>query len=266
MKITFLLISLFFAVQQTFAQNSFGPRITAMGNNGAAVHDIWSIEANPSGISKTLSPTVALNYTKSLFDTELSRQAIVFILPIKQNFLGLSINRYGIVEYNEIKATATLAKRFGEKLSIAINGNYHQLKIANYGATSTFSVDAGAMYSLNDEVTIGLYIKNPSLQKYSKSISAIIPTIVSTGISYRASNKLLLAGTFKKDLDQKLDLSVGIDYLIIELLSLRGGITAKPFKQYVGFGVNHKKLNLDFAFESDPNLGYTPQIAVGYAF
>lgn len=59
---------------------------------------------------------------------------------------------------------------------------------------------------------------------------------------------------------------MGIDYRIIDLLSLRGGLSAKPFKQYAGFGLNYKKLLLDMATTYDANLGYAPQIAVGYAF
>lgn len=251
----------------TIAQNNVGPRLTAMGFNGAAVSDVWSLQANGAGITAIKSPSAAINYVQYLIDTELSGQAVAFVLPMKNNFLGASFQRYGIAEYNEIKGTVALAKKFGNQLSIALSANYHQLKISNYGATTAFSIDAGIMYNLSEALTFGLYVNNPSLQKYgSTNVSASIPTVITIGAAYKLSNKLLAATTLKKDFDQKLDLALGIDYKLLDLISLRGGITAKPFKQYFGTGVNYKQLVFDLAFESDPNLGYTPQIALCYAF
>ena len=266
-KLITLSIMLNFSITLCVAQHNYGPRLTALGNNSAAVTDIWSTEANPAGITGITSPTAAINYTKFLFDTDLSKQAVSFVLPIKKNYVGLSFHRYGITEYNEIKGGIALAKKFGDGLSIAVKGNYHQIKISNYGATTGFSVDVGTMYTYNEQLTFGLYINNPSLQKYSsKEISNTIPTVISIGAAYKASDKLLIASTISKDLKTAVDVGLGIDYKLIELISLRGGLTAKPFKQYAGFGLNYKKFMFDFAVENDPYLDYTPQIALAYAF
>ncbi len=249
------------------AQTSFGPRLTAMGNNGAAVKDIWSTEANAAGITGINLPTIALNYTKYLLDNELSKQAIAFVLPLKNNFLGVSFQRYGITQYNEIKGGLAIAKKFGDNLSLSLKGNYHQISIANYGATTAFSVDVGAMYKLNEQLTFGFYINNPAVQKYgSNQVQKIIPTVFHLGSAYYATDKLLLASTLSKDLHASIDFSLGIDYKIIDLISLRAGLSAKPFKHYAGFGINYRKLMVDFAVENDPNLNYTPQIALAYAF
>ena len=266
-KLITLCMMLLYSICFCVAQNNYGPRLTALGNNGAAVADIWSTDANPSGITAFTSPMAAINYTKFLFDTDLSKQAISFILPIKNNFAGLNFQRYGISEYNEIKAGITLAKQFGETLSIAVKANYHQIKISNYGATTGFSVDVGAMYKYNDLLTFGLYVNNPSLKKYSsKAISNSIPSVIHLGAAYKASDKLIIASTISKDFKTAVDVGLGIDYKLIELISLRGGLTAKPFKQYAGFGLNYKKLMLDVAVENDPYLDFKPQIALAYAF
>jgi hypothetical protein len=250
-----------------FAQNNLGPRLSAMGMNGAAVKDLWSLEGNPSGITAIKSSTLAINYSKFLFDNELSKQAVAFAFPFKNNYIGASFQRYGITEYNEIKGGLALAKRFGEKLSIALKGNYHQIKISNYGATTGFSIDVGAIYDHNESLTFGVSLSNPSKQKFNtRSFEASIPTIIQVGAAYKASTKLLIATSISKDLDKAVDVGLGLEYKVIELISLRAGITAKPFKQYAGFGLNYKKLAIDFAVESDPYLGYTPQIALAYAF
>ncbi|WP_316808736.1 hypothetical protein [Pedobacter agri] len=250
-----------------FAQNTLGPRLTAMGKNGAAVTDVWAVQANPAGITSLSGPIISLNYIKHLFSNEVSTQALAFVLPIKNNFIGASFQRYGFAEYNESKIGFVYAKKFGEKLSIALNGNYHQLKIANYGTSTGFSVNVGALYHFDKEFTFGAFVSNPSKQNFSSTEVFIeIPTSFNVGASYLVSDKVLIATSISKVLNQSIDVSLGIDYKIIDLLSLRGGLSAKPFKQYAGFGLKYKKFLLDMATSYDANLGYAPQIAVSYAF
>ncbi|RZL29615.1 MAG: hypothetical protein EOO96_19725 [Pedobacter sp.] len=250
-----------------FGQNSLGPRLTAMGNSGTAVTDVWALQANPSGITSLEQPTIALNYIKHLFSDEISTQALVAVLPLKNNFVGLSFQRYGFTEYNESKIGFAYAKKFGNKLSIGLNANYHQLKIANYGASTGFSIDFGALYHFNNVFTFGAFLSNPSKQKFSSTEILIeIPTSINVGASYLASDKVLIATSVSKKLNEAIDVRLGIDYKIISLLSLRGGLSAKPFKQYAGFGLNYKKFLFDMATTYDANLGYAPQIAIGYAF
>jgi len=263
--IPFLMLTI--SINFCFAQNNFGPKLTAMGSNTAAIKDIWSLNGNPSGVTHIQSPTLAINYTKYLIDSELSNQSVAFVLPFKNNYLGASFSRYGIAEYNEIKAGLALVKRFGDKLSIALKGNYHQLKINNYGSTTGFSLDVGTMYELNEQVTLGFSLNNPSIQKYSsKEVETTIPSSIQLGGAYKASDKILIATTICKDLNSSINVGFGIDYKLLELVSLRAGVTAKPFKHYAGFGLNYKKIVLDMAVESDIHLGYTPQIALAYAF
>jgi len=250
-----------------FAQNNLGPRLTAMGNNGAAVTDVWSLQANPSGISRLKKTTVSLNYTKHFFSNEISTQGLVAVIPFKNNFIGTTFQRYGFSEYNESKVGFAYAKKFGEKLSIALNGNYHQLKISNYGSSNGFSIDFGLLYHFNNDFTFGAFVNNPSKQKFSSTtVFAAIPTSYNIGASYFASDKVLIATTISKTLDQSIDIKLGIDYKMFDLLSLRGGLSAKPFKQYVGFGLNYRKFLIDMASTYDTNLGYEPQMALSYAF
>lgn len=265
----FIILQLMLSSSVSFAgaQNLLGPKMAAMGNNGSAVKDVWSIAANTAGITSISAPTLALNYANYFFDKQLSKQAVALILPIQNNYLGLGLQRYGITEYSELKAGFAFAKKFGDQLSIGIKVNYHQLKISNYGKTTGFSVDVGTMYSLNQALVLGLYFNNPSQQKYSNTTIAIdIPTTFNLGAAYLVSNKVLLAATISKSIHTAIDVALGIDYQLIPLTSIRGGLSMKPFKQYVGIGLNFKNINIDAAIESDPYLGYSPQISLAYAF
>lgn len=262
-----LFFTLFFPIAHTFGQYNQGARLTAMGNASAAIKDVWSLNANPAGITGEKTPTAAINYARYLFGDELSEQSFTFVLPFNNNFAGVSVNRYGISEFIEIKVGFGLAKSFSDALSIGIKGNIHQIKITNYGNATTFSVDAGVNYVLNKQIGFGLYVNNPSSQAYkATNVATHIPTAIHLGGSYTPSNKLILAATVSKDFERKFDVRLGADYKFHELLSFRGGLSAKPFKQYVGIGLNYQKLMMDIAVESHPQIGYTPQIGLSYAF
>lgn len=255
------------SVANGLAQAHLGARLAAMGNNGNAIEDVWSIQGNPAGISGIPKIVAAIDYTKYLFATELSRQAIAIAIPFQKNSIGIGLDRYGIAEYNEIRASLAMVKKFGRQLAIGLKGNYHQLKIDNYGATSAFSLDVGFLYRFNKQLLLGFYIDNPALQQYkSPAVKLIIPTSFHLGFSYLVSDKVLLASDLSKTLHLPIDVAIGIDYQLLALFSLRGGLTAKPFKQYAGFGLHYKKFMLDMAVASDPYLGYSPQITLGYVF
>ena len=262
---SFLLILL--STSTLFAQNNLGARLTAMGNNGAAVADIWSLQGNPSGISSIKEITASANYAKHLFSNEVSTQGLVIAVPLKNNFVGISFQRYGFSAYNENKIGFAYAKKFGNQFSTAINLNYHQLKISNYGSSTGFSIDVGVLYQLNKQITLGSFVGNPSKQSFNtKEILATIPTSINIGASYLASDKVLIATTISKVLKETIDVRIGIDYKMVEFLSLRGGLSANPFKQYAGFGINYKKFLLDMATVYEANLGYAPQIGISYGF
>ena len=86
------------------------------------------------------------------------------------------------------------------------------------------------------------------------------------GASYTFTDKLLVSSEIEQIIDGKLDFKAGLEYKIVPFLALRGGTSVNTFQQFAGFGVMYQKLNLDFAISSHPILGYSPQIALGYAF
>lgn len=268
MQKTLLCISLLtLSISKLSAQYNQGTRYSGMANASAAMFDVWSVNANPAGIVKQNTPTAALNYAKHTFGNDLAEQNLAIVVPVGNMFTGVAINNYGFSEFNEIKASAVAAKRFGDQLSIGVKANYHQIKINNYGQTNAFSIDFGANYSVSNQINVGMYVSNPSAQAYkTTNLAAKIPAVFNLGATYRPSNTVILATTVSKDTQNKFDVATGVDYALEEFLSLRGGMSAKPFRQYVGVGLRYQKLNIDFATTNHPELGYTPQLGLQYAF
>jgi len=251
-----------FCTHLLYGQANMGTRLTAMGNNGTAVRDLWGVAANPASFTGISYPTVQLSHQQNFFVKELSNQSLALALPANRQVFGLNLERYGLSEFQNIQIGIVTNRQFGPKLSIGLRAKYHQLSIQNYGNTVGFSIDIGTLYQLTEEICLGFYLTNPSKEKYgAKSIDLHIPTTTHAGIAYRTSEKLLLASTVSEDF-----FAIGLDYQLIKPISLRSGISLNPFTHYAGIGFSSLKFLADFTFRKHPDLGYSPQFAFGYVF
>lgn len=256
----YLLITGILYIPLAFAQTSQGARLTAMGNNGTAVSDIWGVATNPAAIKNIVFPTFQLNYQKHYFSTEIRNEAFAFVLPINRQLFGLHVSRYGIAEYHLLKVSFVATRQFGPKLAIGLRTNYHQQAINHYGTTSGISLDIGSIYQVSDKLTFGFYINNfPTANYHFSNID--IPLAMYFGIAYQANNKLLVAGALNKE-----DVAIGLDYKPIPLFALRVGLSVNPFTHYFGVGFNKSKLIIDISFTKHIYFGYSPQFTIGYVF
>ncbi len=251
---------------QVQAQKNPGPRSISMGSGGIALQGPWSVQQNPAGITSVKNPILALAYEQHLLDPDLNTQSAVFILPYKRSVFGFSFERYGIDEYKEQQAGLNYARGFGESFRLAIGFKYYQLSIPQYGAANGFSVEAGFQFTVTDKFAIASHIANPGRGKYENLSGSSLPVKLTFGASYSFSDRILIIADVRKFLDYPIDVMTGLEYNILKWFSLRGGISANPFKQYTGFGLHYQQVHIDVAVSSHPNLGYTPQIALGYEF
>jgi len=245
-----------------FAQTNQGSRLTAMGCNGAAIFDVWGVTANPAAISHVISPTLQLSHQEHFISRMIRNDGLALVIPVNRQRFGLSVQRFGISEYQIIKAGVVATRQFGPKLSLGIRANYHQFAIENYGSTVGISMDFGTIYRLSTDLTFGFYLNNFSQQSYHpKIINATMPSKAYFGITYRTSSKLLLASTVSKG-----ELALGADYQCNNMLSLRAGVSSHPFIHYFGIGLNKSKFLADFTFTKRPSFGFSPQLTIGYVF
>ncbi|WP_256011540.1 hypothetical protein [Desertivirga xinjiangensis] len=252
---------------QAFSQDiNLGPRFTSLGNMGAALQDIWSLQSNQAGLAAIERPVAAIAYQSNYLDTEISTQTALFAYPHKKNVFGISVQNYGVSVYKEQRMGLCYSKRFGSTLFVAINANIHQLSILQYGSAHTYSIEAGLQYKIGKQLLIGSHISNPGKNAFNSDVNASVPTAIQIGASYRCSDKVLLNSGLIKSLSTITDARFGLEYKPGESVALRGGINANPFRQFAGFGCKYKGLHVDVAASSHPNLGYSPQLALGYEF
>lgn len=249
-----------------YAQLNPGPRSVSMGSAGAALQDVWSLQQNPAGIAGIERPIFAIGYEQHFLDQELSTQSAVFALPFKQNVFGLSFQRYGFSEFLEQTAGFAYARSFGSSLAISIAFKFHQVQILKYGSAHAFSVEAGMQYRLSERIWIGSHISNPGRSQFEELSGSNIPVSMSLGIAGKFSDKVLIISDIQKVLYSGLDVKLGLEYKLIKWFSMRGGVSANPFKQYAGFGLNYHRFAIDAAISSHPSLGLSPNMALNYEF
>jgi len=248
------------------AQTNYGPTISAMGNAGVALQNVWSLQKNQAGVAALKNPEIAVAYENKYGISNFDTKSLVFAIPLKNYVLGTSFQTYGVESYKESKTSLSLARAISPKLLMAFGLNYHQLQIENYGSAKSVSVEFGLQYEVIPKLWLASHIANPNQSNYDADNEQIIPTHIQFGASYRFSYQLFISSEIEKVIDHEADFKTGISYHLVKLITLRGGISVNPFKQYAGFGLDYEKLNVNFSVSSHPILGYSPQISIGYEF
>lgn len=251
---------------ESIAQTHLGPRYQAMGYTGTALQGIYSLTANPAGLTGMEHPTANVSYQHHFLTTDITTQTALLGVPTRLGMFGLALNRYGLQgAYDESKAGFAYAKSFGPRFSAAMFLNYHQLRIPNYGSNHTFSMDMGLQYQAADYLHVGVHYANVGNTAYDNDAYGVIPSFIRIGASYRL-DKVVIASDAAYQSNGLLDGHFGVEYGLVETLYLRGGLSFNPMQQYAGFGVVWRNLVFDAAATIHPRLGTSPQIGVCYAF
>lgn len=263
---TSLTIFLCFSYFLVRSQAMTGARFSAMGNAVVALSDVWSLQQNQAGLAAIKKITLAIAYENRFFQEDLYTKSAVLSFPFRDNCFGVSFQSYGFSAYTDQKIGIAYARNFGKKLAIALNFNAHQLNIPQYGHASAFSFETGVQYRINEQFVVGAHIANPNRSGYDVTTNSPVLSIYRAGIAYVFSDKITLAAEINKTAVGETDVNAGLSYQFFQLLTLRGGLSANPFKQYAGFGLHYQQLFMDCAVNSHPVLGYSPQIALAYEF
>jgi hypothetical protein len=267
-KSTFFCLWLFcfLFTQQANAQFNYttaGARSSAMANTSVVFTDFWSVYNNQAGLGY-LQHITAGAYHRSGFIQEQNSQGIGVAVPTRTGTLAATFDYYGFSAYNEIKAGLAFGRSFTEYFSAGVKLNYFHTQISGeYGKADAVTFDIGILSQPIENLFVGVSVCNPSRSKMG---TEPIPTIYKAGIGYIFSDKALLAIETEKDLDQSAIFKAGIDYQLIELVSIQAGISTNPSNYSFGLGLHYSEINLHIGFLKHQTLGFTPSFSLSYGF
>lgn len=248
-------------------QNNPGAKQISLSNSDIAQsNDVFSLFNNPAGLAQLNWQELGIFYSPAPFGlTELANGYIAFNQPTSLGSFSFGAMAYGFELYRESKILFGYSNKFQSNFFYGFTFNLHYVNIKNYGNDLAYFLNLGTLFYIFNDLRFGFYIENLNRATFSKDKEQI-PTYIKTGFSYDLLPELSLNISVEKDLRYKASIQFGIDYDLIEYLSVRTGFSKNPAKYSAGLGINYSSFSLDYAFFSHNDLGLTHQLGLIISF
>ena len=267
MRIILTLFILFILSIPNIAQINPGARQISLANSDVALaNDVFTLFNNPAGLAQLNWKEVGIYYSPAPFGlTELANGYVAYQQPFSFGSLGIGGMTYGYDLYRESKIILGYSYNYDNIFFIGAAANYHSYSIQNYGSTGVFYFNLGALVYILDNLRWGFSTHNVNRATVADQDDQI-PVVLSTGFSFDILNNFSLNFALDKDIRYDPSIKFGIDYDLIEYLSLRLGGSNNPSRFTAGIGINYSIVSLDYAFFTHPDLGFTHQIGILLSF
>ncbi|MEO9964352.1 MAG: hypothetical protein ABJF11_01105 [Reichenbachiella sp.] len=251
-----------------YAQNGnygMGARSAALGGASLTLGDEWSLYNNIGGLAAARDKAIFTSIKNKYGLTEFTSLAFGGIYPIWGGTAGLGVFRFGDELFNEQRLNLGFSNQFGI-VSLGLNIGYYQLNVEGAGSRKTLLIDFGGRAKLTEQLYFGAHVSNLNQARLSKTTDERIPTIMKTGLSYRPGNDLMINLEVEKDIDQDAVFKIGLEYYVIDQVVLRTGFHTQPFESSFGIGFTPGKINIDYAYNNNPDLGGIHELSLVYRF
>lgn len=256
-----MLLSFFYASSTWAAFDNCGSsaKTLSLGNASVAMTD------EPSGMLKNPGALGFLQQMglqaslSQLFDLdEFSERELYFAFPLRSFSLGAGFYMFGKRNYYQESVFCwAFAYRIRNRLSVGSNLKLMRVSFSSeYDALSTFSVDVGSTYKVNDKIQLGFVARNLNQPKLVKN-SDDIPSDFSFGVALAPFPEVTLLFDLSYEERYKEQLHLGQEIKLLKNLPLRFGIQTSPARYALGVGFNLDRLKLDYAYSNHSALGNT---------
>lgn len=249
--------------EAAFERMGVGASSTGMGGalTGVPGHE-WSAFFNPAGFSLLAERMLSVSYVPQPFGlNELAHGAFSFAEPAQVGTFAVSGNRLGFELYREVTLTGSFSTTPSDGFHAGINVNYFSLSIAGYGTAGVLGLDAGVLVELTGDVSWGARASNINSPTIGEAKERL-PQVFAAGVSYKPLHEATLAVDFVKDIRYPVEVRMGLEYRLLDIVHLRAGSVTEPSSLHAGVGVAYQFLQLDYAITDHPDLGMTHQFSV----
>lgn len=267
MRIILSLILLVIICTLISAQYNPGARQISMANSDiASGNDVFTLFNNPAGLSQIGWREIGIYYSPAPFGlTELANGYIAYHEPLSFGSLAIGGMTYGYDLYRETKILLGYSYNFENKFFAGLVLNYLTTSIQNYGNDAALFFTVGGLGYLTERVRLGFSFENINRASIGNEKDHI-PVILRSGVGYDILSELTLNLAVEKDLKYNPSFQFGLEYNIIEYISLRSGFSNEPSRYTAGVGINYSIFSLDYAFYTHQDLGLTHQAGIVISF
>ncbi len=245
-----------------------GARSLALSRASVALTDVWAAFHNQAALASVNHFSAGFYYESRFLVDELSLSAGSVVFPSRTGNFGFSFFQFGKGSYKENKIGLAFSKQLSKQFSAGIQLCYlSQLFPENKRSKGFFTAEAGLLFSASENLVLGAHVFNPTQQGFETfSGKQKVPAVFRFGGSYSFDKSLLLVFETEKDTRNPFVVKSGLEFLPVENLALRFGISGKPFQYTAGIGYSFGKITTDIGFAYHGNLGVTPSVSLQFEF
>ena len=267
MKIVFTIIIFYILTISAFSQYNPGAKQISLSNSDVALSDdVFSLFNNPAGLSQMNWREIGIYYSPAPFGlSELSNGFVAYHEPTSFGSFAIGGMTYGYELYRESKISMGYSYNYNNKFFAGVVLNYQTVSIHNYGNDGAIFLNLGGLAYLTNYFRFGFSIQNLNKASFGETKNQI-PIVLNAGFSYDVIDEITINATIEKDINYKPSIQFGINYDIIEYLSLRSGFSNEPSRYSAGIGINYSIFSLDYAVFTHNDLGLTHQAGLIISF
>lgn len=248
---------------QNHAPSAAGARGMATGTIRTVSQDVNSTFGNQAGLAALENTSLTVFGENRFLLSDVSQFSLAAGLPTNSGTFGLAVQYFGFEDYNEQKLGLAYARKLADKFLVGVQLDYLNVRIPEYGNQGNLTFEVGVQAELHPQLLIGTHIFSPVQISWTDN-DDYVPTVFAIGASYRPSKKLSITAEVEKDFEFPVNAKFGIDYQIIDQLSLRLGGTTFPVQNTFGIGLHLNNIDIDVATLFHQTLGVSTGVSVSY--
>lgn len=263
-----LFLVFFLFVFYSHSQDSrfnFGARNSGLAGASVTLSDQYSLFNNVGGLGRVDNHHLFGGYQNRFGISEFQVIGAGVVYHTEIGNAGFGFYKQG----DDLFSQQRLHLAIGHKLqmvSLGLAADLIQYNITTIDTKQVVALEFGGIAEITPQFFFGAHIFNLNQVDLVKETGEKIPTIMKAGLSYRPSQELIINVEVEKDLDFDETVKAGIEYQIIENVFIRTGISSNPFLNAYGLGFQPRKLQFDYSYSHDSNLGEIHEVTLAYQF
>ncbi len=244
-----------------------GARSAGLAHSSVALEDVWACHHNQAALAWLERPEMAISYENRYFLQDLAIGNAAFAYPSQWGTMGVSLSYFGFDLYNQTKIGLNYSRSFSKFFSFGLQINYESFYVSEGSRqTGTITYEAGIIGKPLRELNLAFHIYNPGNHFKNIETDETLPFIGRLGARYEFSPEVALTAEVRKQQELSERYSLGFEYRLMEILSLRTGAALQPLTNTFGLGFNFSSFHFDLAYEYAQILGNNATISLQYQF
>jgi hypothetical protein len=268
MRVFFLIILLSYAgnVPAQMSRTHLSIPYTGIGTYSKNFNDAFSAINNQASLANYKQSAAGIYSERRFLLKELSSVAASIVIPSKAGGIGINAHYSGDVHFNNNQIGLAYARRLNEQVSLGIQFNYNNMRIAGYGNHSTVTFEIGGLWQVTQKIRMGLHVYNPVGGKFGKQQQEKLPAIYTMGMGYEASDNFFIGAEIIKEENQPVAVNAGMQYQFSQQFFARAVVSAATGQFAAGLGLKWKRCKVELISSRHQQLGFTPALILLFHF